>query len=452
MAYRRCACVLALLLLVALPLPAQTLQIEDYTLPNGLRVVLNPDRSTPLVAVNIWYHVGSANERPGRTGFAHLFEHMLFSGSQHVGNNEHFRYVQSVGGLINGSTTFDRTNYYETMPANYLPLALWLESDRMGWFLPALDQQKLDIQKNVVKEERRQRYDNVPYGTWIEDQLRLLFPSTHPYSWPTIGSMADLTAAELDDVREFFRTYYAPNNAVLTLVGDFDVPQARTLIQRYFGPIPRGPAIPRIDAKLDPLGGEKRRVIEAEARLPRLYRMYRIPPVGTQEWMAADLLTNILALGKDSRLERSLILEQQIAQDVVAFAWPAQLSGMLAFWVTPKPGIPVERVEQALDAEFARLIESGITEEELTRARNRAQTSFANELAEFASRADVLSMSATYLGDPRAVLQWPQRYQDIPAALIRDVASTYLDPANRVTVTYVPKAAAPAPAAAGGAR
>jgi zinc protease len=228
---------------------SQNVQVESYTLPNGLRVVLNEDHSAPLVAVNIWYHVGSKDEKPGRTGFAHLFEHMLFSGSQNVKKNEHFGYIQSVGGLLNGSTNLDRTNYYETVPSSHLPLALWLEADRMGYFLPALDQEKLDVQKQVVKEERRQRYDNVPYGTWLESLLRNAYPQDYPYHWPTIGSMADLTAAELDDVKEFFRMYYSPNNAVLTLVGDFDPVEARALIAKYFGPIPQGPEVPRFTAR-----------------------------------------------------------------------------------------------------------------------------------------------------------------------------------------------------------
>ena len=203
------------------------LDLTEYRLNNGLRVVLNEDHSAPLVAINLWYHVGSKNERPGRTGFAHLFEHMLFSGSEHVGNNEHFRYVQSVGGVLNGTTFFDRTNYFETLPSNYLALGLWLESDRMGFFLPALTQEKLDIQRDVVKEERRQRYDNVPYGTAFERLLNLAYDPDYSYHWPTIGSMEDLGAASLDDVRDFFTTWYRPDNATLTLVGDFVPSEAR---------------------------------------------------------------------------------------------------------------------------------------------------------------------------------------------------------------------------------
>ncbi len=432
---------LALLLLIALGAGAQELTITDYTLPNGLRVVLNPDDAAPLVAVNLWYHVGSANERPGRTGFAHLFEHMLFSGSEHVGNNEHFRYVQSVGGLLNGSTTFDRTNYFETVPAQYLPLALWLESDRMGWFLPALGQEKLDIQKQVVKEERRQRYDNVPYGTWIEDQLRLLFPAGHPYSWPTIGSMEDLTAAQLPDVREFFRTYYAPNNAVLTLAGNFDPAQARALVEKYFGPVPRGPEPPPVEAEIDPLGGEKRRTIEATVQLPRVYRMYRVPPIREEEWLVANLLATILADGKASRLERALVVEQQIAQNVAAFVWPSERASMLAMWISPKPGISPERVETAADEVLQRLMAEGPTAEELDRAKNVWKTDIAEEMSELSSRADLLSMATTYFGDPREALRFDDRADAVTAADVQRVARMVLDSDNRVTVTYVPRAA-----------
>lgn len=418
---------------------AQNVRVEQYTLPNGLRVVLNEDHSTPLVAINIWYHVGSKNEPPGRTGFAHLFEHMLFSGSQHVGNNEHFGYVQSVGGIINGSTNFDRTNYYETVPSNYLPLVLWLESDRMGWFLPALDQQKLDIQKNVVKEERRQRYDNVPYGTWIENLLQRLFPEGHPYRHPTIGYMEDLTAAELDDVREFFRTWYAPNNAVLTLVGDFDPQQARQLIERYFGPIPAGPEPQRPEVQPVTLGQEQRAVVEDAVQLPRVYRAYHIPPFNDPEWIAADILSGVLTGGKASRLERSLVLDQQLAQDVNSFAWPIESTGIFVISATPRPGVPVEKVEQAIDAEIQRVVDSGVTAEELQRVMNGLEAQMANQLGRFAQRADLLSMMATYFGDASEINRLQTLYNAVSAEQVRAAAATYLVPANRVTVQFVPR-------------
>ncbi|HVR99248.1 MAG TPA: pitrilysin family protein, partial [Thermoanaerobaculia bacterium] len=247
------------------------LPFERHSLPNGLRVVLHPDSSLPLVTVNLWYHVGSKNERPGRTGFAHLFEHMLFQGSQHVGTNEHFRHVQQVGGVANGSTWYDRTNYYETLPASHLDLGLWLEADRMGWLLPAMTAEKLEMQRQVVMNERRQRIENQPYGLAGERLRELLYPPDHPYHWPVIGYMDDIAAATLDEVQAFFRTYYAPNNAVLTLAGDFDPEDALRKVEAWFGEIPAGPPVPPVSAPLAPLGGERREVIEDDVRLPRIY-------------------------------------------------------------------------------------------------------------------------------------------------------------------------------------
>jgi zinc protease len=438
------------LLLIATPaVLAQPIQVEDYTLPNGLRVVLNQDRSAPLVAVNVWYHVGSKNEKPGRTGFAHLFEHMLFSGSQNVGPNEHFRHVQSVGGVLNGSTNLDRTNYYQTMPSNYLPLALWLEADRMGFFLPTLSQERLDVQKNVVQEERRQRYDNVPYGTWIESLLRLAYPADHPYSWPTIGSMADLRAAELEDVREFFRTWYSPNNATLVIVGDFDPGEARRLVDRYFGTIPRGPEVRRPQLTLAPLGGERRDTIEWSVQLPRVYRMYRIAPFGEPDWLAANLLGSILAGDKASRLDRSLVIDKQIAQDAVTYAWPSEATGMFVLWSTAKPGVATDRIEREIDAEIQRIAVSGVTSAELERAKAQTEAGIARQLAEFASRADLLNTMTTFFGDPTRVNQLIPSYRAVTAQDIQRVAARYLVPDNRVTVTFVPKSPAAAPAAGG---
>src|SRR5438876_7690702 len=244
------------------------LSIESYFLDNGLHVVLNEDHSAPLVAINLWYHVGSKNERPGRTGFAHLFQHILFSGSQHVGNNERFRYVQSVGGVLNGTTFFDRTNYFETLPSNYLALGLWLECDRMAFFLTALTQEKLDIQREVVKEERRQRYDNVPYGTAFERLLHLAYEPGYSYHWPTIGSMEDLGKASLDDVSNFFSTWYRPDNCVLTVVGDFVTAEAKELVKKYFGDIPAGNSFPPFDLIRKETRSERREVFEARVPLP----------------------------------------------------------------------------------------------------------------------------------------------------------------------------------------
>ena len=414
------------------------LALENYELGNGLRVVLNEDHSAPLVAVNLWYHVGSKNERPGRTGFAHLFEHMLFSGSKHVGNNEHFRYVQSVGGVLNGTTFFDRTNYFETLPSNYLALGLWLESDRMGFFLPALTQEKLDIQREVVKEERRQRYDNVPYGTAFERLLHLAYDPDYSYHWPTIGSMADLEAASLDDIREFFATWYRPDNCVLTIVGDFAPDEAKRLVDQYFGDIPPGGAFPRFDLERKPLASERREAFETPVQLPRVYRLYHLPKMGSADWIHGDLLSTVLAADKASRLERSLVHEKQIAQDVAAYVLPTEATGMLLMQATAKDGVPIDQIENAIDDEITRLVRDGITDDELTRARNRAEIEFAHQIENYDSRADLIGMLATYFNDPNIVHTWLEPYGAATTEDLRGAAEKFLVPENRVTSVFTP--------------
>jgi zinc protease len=414
------------------------LSLHDYHLSNGLRVVLNEDHSAPLVAVNLWYHVGSKNERVGRTGFAHLFEHMLFSGSEHIGNNEHFRYVQSVGGVLNGTTFFDRTNYFETLPSNYLALGLWLESDRMGFFLPALTQEKLDIQREVVKEERRQRYDNVPYGTSFERLLHLAYDPDYSYHWPTIGSMEDLGNASLDDIREFFSTWYRPDNCVLTLVGDFNPDEAKQLVEQYFGEIPAGGSFPKFELERKPLGGERREVFASQVQLPRVTRLYHLPKMGELDWIHADLLSTILASDKASRLERALVHDQQIAQDVAAYVLPTEATGLLLLHATAREEVTAEAIEAAVDAEIARIARDGVTEDELTRAKNRAEVDYAHQLETYDSRADLIGMFATYFGDPSLVQRWLDPYRSATIEDIRRVAGQYLVAENRATTVFVP--------------
>jgi zinc protease len=415
------------------------LSIEDYRLSNGLRVILNEDHSAPLVAVNLWYHVGSKNERVGRTGFAHLFEHMLFSGSEHVGNNEHFRYVQSVGGVLNGTTFFDRTNYFETLPSNYLALGLWLESDRMGFFLPALTQEKLDIQREVVKEERRQRYDNVPYGTAFERLLRMAYNPEYPYHWPTIGSMQDLEAASLDDIREFFSTWYRPDNATLTIVGDFAPGDAKRLVEQYFAGIPAGGSFPRFTDERRAPGHEVRETFADKVQLPRLYRLYHLPKMGDPDWVAADLLTTILASDKASRLDRVLVHERQIAQDVGTYVLPTEAAGMMMLQATAREGVQIDEIESAIDEEVSKLALGSVTEDELTRARNRAEIEFAHQLETFDARADLLGMFSTYFGDPSMIHRWLDPYRAATAEDLAHVARKYMIPENRVTSLFVPE-------------
>lgn len=416
------------------------LKIEDYRLPNGLRVVLNEDHSAPLVAVNLWYHVGSKNERPGRTGFAHLFEHLLFSGSENVGNNEHFRHVQSVGGVLNGSTFFDRTNYYETLPSNYLALGLWLEADRMGFFLSAITQEKLDIQREVVKEERRQRYDNVPYGTAFERLLHLAYEPDYSYHWPTIGSMIDLEAASLDDVREFFRVWYRPDNCTLTVVGDFAPNEARQLVAQYFSDIEAGGSFPPFALERKPAGHEIRETFASQVQLSRLYRLYHLPKMGDADWIHADLLSTVLASDKASRLDRVLVHEKQIAQDVAAYILPTEATGILMLQATAREGVSIETIEAAIDEEVAKLSVDGISDDELTRAKNRAEVEYAHQLETFDARADLLGMMSTYFGDPAMIDRWLEPYRTATAENLAHVARKYLIPENRVTSMFVPEA------------
>ncbi len=418
--------------------------VETYTLPNGLRVVLSQDHATPIVAVNLWYHVGSANERAGRTGFAHLFEHMLFQGSAQVAANEHFELVQRAGGTLNGSTWLDRTNYFETMPSHQLELALWLEADRMARLLPAMTQEKLDTQRDVVKNERRWSVDNQPYGTWWERLPALCFPPEHPFHHSLIGSMEDLSEASLDDVAEFFRTYYTPDNAVLTIAGDFDATRAREMVERHFGAIPRGtgrPALPEMS--LPPTFGEwKRSVVPDAVVAPRLFLAFRVPPAGEADWYAASMLGAVLGLGEGSRLPKRLVRELQLASDAGAYTFDlSKGADLLICDVTARPGVSAERLEAAVVAEVDRLIAERVTAEERERALALLETSWVAGLQSAGARADKLSQFATYKGDPSLVNEEPARHAAVTLEAMGAFARARLGTDNRASLLYVPQAA-----------
>src|SRR5579864_4044438 len=409
------------------------LLFSRHTLGNGLRVVLHPDNDLPLVAINLWYHVGSKNERPGRTGFAHLFEHMLFQGSEHVGTNDHFRYVQQVGGVANGSTWYDRTNYYETLPAHQLDLGLWLESDRMGFLLPAITAENLETQRQVVMNERRQRIENQPYGLAGERLRELLYPPDHPYHWPVIGYMADIAAATLDEVRAFFRTYYAPNNAVLTLAGDFDPGAALERIDAWFGDIPAGPPVPSLPAMVgDPpplpaSAAQRRAVLEDDVNLARIYLACRTPAFGQRLWYAADLLAVVLASGKSSRLYRDLVYERQIAQDVSAYVNPFEAMGDLVIVATARPGIEPAAIEEAIGQHLARAAAEPLGTAELEGACNRILTDYWSSLELLGNRADSFSQFATYFDDPGRLTGEADCYRGVTRADAQELAAGYLD-------------------------
>lgn len=416
--------------------------VESYRLPNGLHVVLSEDHTAPIVAVNLWYHVGSANERLERTGFAHLFEHMLFQGSVNVEANEHFELVQRAGGTLNGSTWLDRTNYFETMPSNQLAIALWLEADRMARMVPALTQVKLDTQRDVVKNERRWSVDNQPYGTWWERLPALCFPETHPFHHSLIGSMEHLSDASLEDVAEFFTMYYAPDNAVLTLAGDFERGEAMRLIEEYFGTIPRGGERPPLrDMSVPPVfGAPRRETVRDAVALPRVFVASRTPVFGTDGYYAASLAAAVLGLRTGSRLERSLVRGQRIASQASAFTYDlAKGSDLLIVDATALPGVSAEQLEAAVMAELDRLHADGVTEAEVARARALIETSFVTSLQSAAERADQLSRFATYFGDASLANEQVERYQKTSAADVSSLARERLGPDNRAVLVYLPE-------------
>jgi zinc protease len=414
---------------------------ERHKLANGLRVVLSHEPRTPVVAVNLWYNVGSRNERPGRTGFAHLFEHMMFQGSSNVPDTSHFAYIEKAGGSLNGSTWLDRTNYFETLPAHYLELALWLESDRMGFLLPAMTQDKLDNQRDVVKNERRWRVDNQPYGDWDERMQALMYPPEHPYHHSVIGSMEDLDAASLQDVEQFFRTYYAPNNAVLTICGDFERDHALALVEKYFGEIPAGPPIPGIPGTIElppVLGAEKREVVRQEISLPRTFIGYRIPPYGDERFYVADVAATILGTGKASLLNRTLVLKQQTAQDVAAYAFPITVgAAILVVLATAAEEIAIDRVESDVLSGVDQLQQ--VSDDDVARAISLIEARHLTDLQRVDHRADALSMMTTIFDDPARVNTEINRYRAVTTAAVREFASAYFGADNRSVLTYVPK-------------
>jgi len=427
--------------LIAEDFPLPHIPVERYTLPNGLRVVLSSDDRAPIVAVNLWYDVGSKHEKPGKTGFAHLFEHMMFQGSKGVAKGEHFTLVQAAGGTLNASTWLDRTNFFETLPSHELELALWLESDRLAGLLPAMTQEKLDNQREVVKNERRWSVDNQPYGTWDEKLQELLYPPEHPYHHSTIGSMDDLNAASLGDVSEFFATYYAPNNAVLTVAGDFDRENAIRLIEKRFGPIPANPKLPGPpDVQVEPiLGSEVREIVPDKVPLPRVYLAYRMPVFGTPGFEALEVSADLLGAGRASRLYATMVRERQLAQDVTVVAFPfVGGATIFALWATARPGIEADVLEEAVLAEIDRLAAEGPSDAELERVRNLHTANVESSLERIAERADRLSMYNCLFDDPGMINTEVSRYAAVTREQVQAGMAAALRPDNRVVLTYVP--------------
>jgi zinc protease len=407
------------------------LAVERYTLPNGLEVILHEDRTTPVVGVNIWYKVGSKNEKLGRTGFAHLFEHLMFQGSQHH-DDEYITPIEKIGAQINGSTNEDRTNYYETVPSNALELALWLESDRMGFLLPALDQKKLDNQRDVVKNERRQRVDNQPYGQADEKILEALYPPDHPYHHSVIGSMADLSAASLSDVSAFFRTYYSPNNASLCLAGDFDPAEAKRLIAKYFGSFPRGPEVAKIAPRVAKLDAPKHLKMTDQVQLPLAQLIWPTVPTADPDEPALDVLAEVLGgLKKENRLYRALMYDRQLAAQVQAGHPTQPLSGKFEVGILARPGQKLDDLVKLADAEIERLKNEGPSEDEVLKAQNDRESALIIALESVTRQADFLNQYSVTYGDPLAYKAELARLFAVTPADVKRVANKYLT-ANRL--------------------
>jgi len=404
-------------------------------LKNGLEYILYQDRSVPLVSVNIWYKVGSAYETKGKTGLAHLFEHMMFQGSENVAKEMHFRYVQEAGGTLNGSTSIDRTNYYEKLPANSLELALWLESDRMGFFLPALTQEKLDNQKDVVKNERLERYDNQPYGLAWELINTNLYPESHPYSWSTIGFLKDIESYTIEDVQNFFKKYYSPNNACLVVAGDFDNPQALELIEKYFG------AINPFESNHQPqkLEFELKENILIEhkdnVQLDRIYLAWKSDIIFGEDDAALEVLADILCGSKNSRLYKKLVFDLQIAQDVTAFQYSGKFGGQFMIISTVKPGVNLDKIKEIIFEEIKTVLSEFVSEKELEKSKNGIKAQFVYAMQNLDTIADYLNHYNYHLNDPNSFEFDLNRYTSVNKEQIKSAAKYLNKPFVELRIT-----------------
>jgi zinc protease len=417
--------------LAAAPLPAQSpapirVPYTIDTLPNGLTLIVHEDHSVPIVTTYTWFHVGSADEEPGRTGFAHLFEHLMFMGSEHAPYPQFDRLLEAAGASNNGSTNNDRTNYYEQGPVSALPLMLWLDADRMGWLLPTMDSAKVDLQRDVVKNERRQGVENQPYGL-VEDILPgMLYPPGHPYSWTVIGSMKDLSAASLEDVKNFFRKYYAPNNAVIVVAGDVKAAEVQALVRKYFADIPSGPAITRPVVERVTLARDTVHVAEDRVQVPRLHYAWHTPKLGTADDAALDLVAHILTGSRTSRLTRKLVYELQIATDADAFQGSKRLASDFTVTATARPGHALPELQRVIDAELARVAEEGPTQRELDQAKNTTEAQFLSLLESTNRKANQMNSYYYQSGNPDGFQADLDRYRAVTTDDIRRVVRSYL--------------------------
>ena len=413
-----------------------------HTLDNGLDVLVHEDHGCPIVAVNLWYHVGSKNETPGRTGFAHLFEHLMFEGSQHY-DKGYFQPLQEAGALLNGSTNADRTNYWEVVPTNALELALWMESDRMGYLLPALTDAKFENQREVVLNERRQNYENRPYGFAGMAMMAALYPPDHPYSWMTIGAGEDIRAARLDDVRAFFQTYYRPRNASLALAGDVDTEMAIDLATRYFAELESGDAPPGVEATAPaPFTMERRLVLEDRVELPRLYMVWHSPAIFAEDDAELDLVAEVLASGKTSRLYRSLVYDDRMATEIAASQNSRELGGYFQVVATAAPGRTLTELGRAIDDAIAAFGDAGPNPREIERCQAQAEANFVYRLQTvggFGGKSDQLNAYNVFIGDPGFFERDLDRYRRVTASSMQRAGRDWLAPERRVLLSLVPR-------------
>lgn len=425
---------------------APQLAFESYTLPNGLQVILSEDHRVPLVAVNIWYHVGARNEVVGRSGFAHLFEHIMFQGSRNVPEDRFFTILEGAGApMVNGTTDFDRTNYFETVPANQLDLALWLESDRMGFLLDTLTQERLDNQKAVVRKERQQSTENVPYGVAEEKFIQLLYPAPHPYNGVVIGSHQDLEAATLEDVKAFFRTWYVPNNATLVIVGDFKPADAKARVEKFFGSLPRGAEPPKLDVKVQPIAKEQRLALTDDVELSKVYFGWLSPNAYTAGDAELQLAARVLSDGKASRLHKVLVEEQQIATEVRAVQYPCQLGSFFQVDIQGRPGRTPAELEAAAWPLIEAMAKAPVSADELSRAVRTWQADTLRgleALGGFGGKADVFNTYNHYVGDPAYLPKDFARMDAVTPQSLQQAFAATVRADNRVVVHVTPAAKA----------
>jgi zinc protease len=424
--------------------PPRTLEVpyRQFRLANGLNVILHRDASVPIATVNVWYHVGSANERPGRTGFAHLFEHLMFEGSKHVKEGEFDTLLEAAGGNNNGSTTNDRTNYVIDVPSNALDLALYLESDRMAYLLDTMSPERVNGQRDVVKNERRQSYENRPYGMASIELDKMLWPEGHPYSWPTIGHMEDLTAASYDDVVQFFKKYYAPNNASLVVAGDIDFDKTRALVEKWFGEVPKGPEVEPIAPPAAMLTGVKRQTMTDRVRLSKLFLAWLTPRVYAPGDATLDVVSSVLAGGKNSRLYKRLVYDSQMAQDVEATQQSGPLGSSFVIEVTARPGKTVAEIQKAIDEELERLKREPPSAREVERALNQIEASFYRRMervGSFGGKADQLNSYYYAGGGPDFFAEDLARYMSLSPADVQAAATQWLPADRRVELVVEPE-------------